>query len=125
MAKKDEMLEAKRMLRVGFDFALGIMRAAAQGTTTFVDARQAKVKFPESASASVTNFLLSATESARDAMKGVARERTAQDEEDDKEAQIEALRKQIAAEDHGGAPTRVPPERSAEVPRPRRGTGQS
>src|SRR5205085_1977664 len=76
MAKK-EMLEAKRALRVGFDFALGMMRAAAQGTTTFVDARK-RLQFSESASLSVVDFLQSAVQGAKESIDELKKEREEQ-----------------------------------------------
>ena len=79
MAKK-EMLEAKRALRVGFDFALGMMRAAAQGTTTFVDVRK-RLQFPESASVSVVDFLQSAVQGAKESLDELKKEREEQNRE--------------------------------------------
>ncbi len=106
MAKEKEMLEPKRMLRVGFDFALGMMRAAAQGTTTFVEARKT-LKFPESASASVRTFFAVAAESAQDTAAELDREREAQDADDDLEKQIEQLKKHLAGQHQQGRPHEV------------------
>jgi hypothetical protein len=82
VAKRPEHnLEPKRMLRVGVDFALGLMRAAAQGTVTFVDARKEKVPFPESASKSVQKFFESAEVGADQAGRSLAEQRREQAEE--------------------------------------------
>jgi hypothetical protein len=125
MAKEKEMLEPKRMLRVGFDFALGMMRAAAQGTTTFVEARKTR-KFPESASASVRTFFASASQSAQDTVAEVERERETQDAEDDEKKLIQELRKQLAAQHQQGRPDEVDEkaERTGEFTGARRSGGR-
>jgi len=79
MDKKD-MLEPKRILRVGFDFALSMMRAAAQGTTKFVDEKG--VKLPERASHSMKEFFDAAVRGAAQTVDEVKKERDAQDKED-------------------------------------------
>jgi hypothetical protein len=80
MAKKTKtMLEPKRILRVGADYLLGFVRAAAEGTKEFVDARERKEALPESASSSVAKFFESASEGVDRANDTLTREREAQD----------------------------------------------